>query len=453
MKDVETLLEHSTRQNDDEMRSYSEKNWNLALWNNQKSFVSHPFYQQHLWRKLKGNHLKWDTRPWYWRTLFVTSFPFTYFVLFPIVVLCDIMSCSNDILFESPEKDKKEEEKSCCQKEGRHKAFLRGLIHTPISRIVIHHILESIFLVLVYLSTIDPLDVYNKADVQWYDVLMVVYVVLYLIGDIVELWRAGSRIFTSFWLIYNFLTSLLLMIGILTAGFAFYCWDNNLDKDDRATLPGHAPANVGTTIYAFTVPFVLCRPLRWFLFSKTLGTTIVCTIKVMVNVIQASLIYFIIFGANAAGLYCMFKPFRLRRKIALNETSYDTMATTDYQMAQPDLAIGYGWMGAMFWRLFDPGEPDYVFIRKCDEGERNEDGNCPEDIGNVSLEFSHFMGIVMWALFQAVTTIVLLNLLIAQMNSTYDRVWTQADTIWKYSKSFYQVKFLDSRTSMPPPFK
>ena len=154
----------------------------------------------------------------------------------------------------------------------------------------------------------------------------------------------------------------------------------------------------------------------------------------------------IIFASNAAGLFCMFKPFYIRK--FYHSTLNQTLEPPVYQMAKSDLATKYGWIGAMFWRLFDPGEPDFVRIRKC------PGGNCSEDdVDNISLEFSHTMGIVMWALFQGVTTIVLLNLLIALMNSTYTRVWTHSDKIWKYSKSFYQVKFLDSRTSMPPPFK
>ena len=113
MKDVETVLEHSTRQNDEEMRSYSEKNWNLALWNGQQTFVSHPFYQQHLWRKLNGNHLKWDTCPWYWRAALVPFFILLYFLVFPFIVLFDIFSCNNDLLFESPAKLKKQEKIGC----------------------------------------------------------------------------------------------------------------------------------------------------------------------------------------------------------------------------------------------------------------------------------------------------------------------------------------------------
>ena len=444
MQDVEILLEYSTRQKDEEIRSYSEKNWNLALWNDQKTFVSHPFYQEHLWRKLNGNHLKWDTCPYYWRALLVVLFLIFFFFVFPFIVLFDIVSCNNDILFESPEKIKKrQDEPSCCRKESKPKAFIRGLIHTPIFRIVIHHFLEAFFLVCVFLSTVDPLDVYKEKEVHWYDYLTCVYLILYLLGDLVEFHCAGSRFRRSFWLTYNFSTSLLLGIGNITTVTAFYYMDD--DDDDRARLSGNAVANVGATITSFSALLVMLRPLRWLLFSKTFGTNIVCTIKVMVNVLQAFLVYIIIFAANAAALFCMFKPFYIRKKLSSNLNI--TLEPSDYQMAKPDLASKYGWIGAMFWRLFDPGEPDLAYVRKC------AGGNCSEDGDNISLEFSHTMGLVMWALFQGVTTIVLLNLLIACMNTTYTRVWTRSDKIWKYSKSFYQVKFLDSRTVMPPPFK
>ena len=237
------------------MRSYSEKNWNLALWNGQKTFVSHPFYQQHLWRKLNGNHLKWDTCPWYWRAALVPFFILLYFLVFPFIVLFDIFSCNNDLLFESPAKLKKRKHD---EHEGNFniKAFSRGLVHTPICRIVIHHFLEALFLSCVFLSTVDPLDEYNVQDVQFYDVIMIIFVILYLMGDIVELWRAGARIIRSFWLIYNFVTSLFLMIGVITTAIG-YKW--YMDGDDRARLSGNHLANVGTTIFAMTTPLVMLR--------------------------------------------------------------------------------------------------------------------------------------------------------------------------------------------------
>ena len=39
------------------------------------------------------------------------------------------------------------------------------------------------------------------------------------------------------------------------------------------------------------------------------------------------------------------------------------------------------------------------------------------------------------------------------MNTTYKRIWDDADRQWKYSKSFYQVQFLFPRAVMPSPLR
>ena len=39
------------------------------------------------------------------------------------------------------------------------------------------------------------------------------------------------------------------------------------------------------------------------------------------------------------------------------------------------------------------------------------------------------------------------------MNTTYKRIWDDADRQWKYSKSFYQVQFLFPRAVMPSPMR
>ena len=39
------------------------------------------------------------------------------------------------------------------------------------------------------------------------------------------------------------------------------------------------------------------------------------------------------------------------------------------------------------------------------------------------------------------------------MNTTYKRIWDDADREWKYSKSFYQAQFLFPRAVMPSPWR
>jgi len=64
------------------------------------------------------------------------------------------------------------------------------------------------------------------------------------------------------------------------------------------------------------------------------------------------------------------------------------------------------------------------------------------------------MGLSLWAMYQGIVVILLLNILIAMMNNTYMKVWANVDTEWKYSKSHYQVQqYLAPRAIMPPPFR
>ena len=76
-----------------------------------------------------------------------------------------------------------------------------------------------------------------------------------------------------------------------------------------------------------------------------------------------------------------------------------------------------------------------------------------DNAGERSLEFSHFMGIAFWAIYQAIVVILLINILIAMMNTTFSKVYEDADCQWKYSKSYYQVQFLAPRAVLPPPFR
>ena len=59
----------------------------------------------------------------------------------------------------------------------------------------------------------------------------------------------------------------------------------------------------------------------------------------------------------------------------------------------------------------------------------------------------------MWAVYQGIVIVLLMNILIAMMNTTYNNIWTSSDTQWKYSKSFYQIQFLFPREALPSPFR
>ena len=59
-----------------------------------------------------------------------------------------------------------------------------------------------------------------------------------------------------------------------------------------------------------------------------------------------------------------------------------------------------------------------------------------------SFEFNHFMGMAIWAVYQIMVSILMLNILIAIMNSTYSEVWSSIDEEWRFNRTYYQVQFL-----------
>ena len=61
-----------------------------------------------------------------------------------------------------------------------------------------------------------------------------------------------------------------------------------------------------------------------------------------------------------------------------------------------------------------------------------------EDV-DFSLQFSHFMINANWGLYQITMAILMLNILIAIMNTTYATMWQRIDTEWKFSKTCYKV--------------
>ena len=121
----------------------------------------------------------------------------------------------------------------------------------------------------------------------------------------------------------------------------------------------------------------------------------------------------------------------------------------------------------MFWIVFDGDGSD----------QRIQHKSALNATAEFSKEFSHPVGLSLWAMYQGIVVILLLNILIAMMNNTYMRIWANVDTEWKFAKTHFQVllttsakkihektqtlnshiiiqvQYLAPRAIMPPPFR
>ena len=86
-------------------------------------------------------------------------------------------------------------------------------------------------------------------------------------------------------------------------------------------------------------------------------------------------------------------------------------------------------LSQMFWLVFN-GDGS---------SQRIQHRTAVDNTMEFSKEFSHPMGLSLWAMYQGIICILLINILIAMMNTTYENVWKNVDGEWKFSKSHFEV--------------
>ena len=431
MEEVKIILEYYPVGAEDFKSENS--NWRMALRAHNKSFVAHHYYQNFHRERLMGKTFQWDNFYPFYKYFYIHPFTYPYLILlyltFPIVVLIDAIFRKADILFLSPEAlqaqkvpqarqdghnteiemqevNEENEQKSKSNMEHPVFEFFRRNIHRPIFRLIFQHFMDIVFLLSLALTLIDPLDEgaevsdsERRQQVHLYDIITAVLVTTNLVESIIDLASRRWHSFSSFWQIYNLFTFSLLTAG----GLLYYLAFQTMDDDIRANKSGNDPVNIGSAIFAMGASMAFLTPLRWFLLNRSLGPVVVCCIKVLKDAADIFIIFIVVFVAFSIPCYFIFKPF--------------SMHNEKYYLHQDDLVTLKGLFGVMFWRVFDAGQPHYAAILLNGTDICIEDGNTNKDdkfdVNCLSGQFSHVMSMAMWAVYQSITVILLLNILIA----------------------------------------
>lgn len=78
------------------------------------------------------------------------------------------------------------------------------------------------------------------------------------------------------------------------------------------------------------------------------------------------------------------------------------------------------------------------------------------DLSNFELtgikSYTRFWGLLMFGSYSVINIVVLLNLLIAMMSNSYQRISERADTEWKFGRAKLILKYFQPGQTLPPPF-
>ncbi len=188
--------------------------------------------------------------------------------------------------------------------------------------------------------------------------------------------------------------------------------------------------SIGTCMFAFAANLSLGRLSWWLQLHDRFGPIVINVSRVVLDVSTMFILYLLfVLSFSSAFFYITSSEVYAPEVMALNTTP--PVNYTDDQTLYYEYSLGFSDLAAMlFWSILNPGPS-------------------PE------LDSETVQGLVvavMYASFQIVACIIFLNLLIATMNSTVQRVESQKELYWKFTRSSIWMEFFDVTSMLPPPF-
>ena len=249
-------------------------------------------------------------------------------------------------------------------------------------------------------------------------VLVFIFGTNLLVDDIINLFR--PKHLQNIWSRISLISRLLLVSGASAVVVSFYSLHAQQKKVlSLANLSGDHPINVGMTLLSFGAGLEFLCLLRWLVFLETTGPIVLCVLKVVGAAFRMVSIYCVLFIVHGVAFWSLYKPFRpdsiLQAKNATNYTVPENMKTQR------------GMFSTLFWRITFAAGPEMVEVN-------NTLSKQP-----FSMEFSHLMGLVLWGVYQITIVILMLNLLIAVINTSYSELWQNIDQEWKFTRCKFQV--------------
>uniref|UniRef100_T1J0U2 Transient receptor ion channel domain-containing protein n=1 Tax=Strigamia maritima TaxID=126957 RepID=T1J0U2_STRMM len=146
----------------------------------------------------------------------------------------------------------------------------------------------------------------------------------------------------------------------------------------------------------------------------------------------------------------LFRYFRIKNIMYVTNQSNDTDVTiTDNDDEEQAVFTSYiSTLKVLFWVIFGYGEPNNIEIPTSNRWNQTEAAS----VLQMKQNFIMVIGYTMWAIFHIAFVIVLLNMLIAIMTTSYESINRNTDMNWKFARTRLWMYFIEDNNIVPPPF-
>ncbi|XP_019380823.1 PREDICTED: short transient receptor potential channel 4 [Gavialis gangeticus] len=367
----------------------------LAIKYRQKEFVAQPNCQQLLASRWYDEFPGWRRRHWAVKMLTCVVIG----LLFPVFSVCYLIAPKSPLgLFIR-------------------KPFIKFICHTA-------SYLTFLFLLLLASQHIDRSDLNMQGPpptiVEW---MILPWVLGFIWGEIKQMWDGGLQDYIHDW--WNLMDFVMNSLYLATISLKLVAYSKYSGLHPRENWDMWHPTLVAEALFAIANIFSSLRLISLFTANSHLGPLQISLGRMLLDILKFLFIYCLVLLAFANGLNQLYFYYETKEnqsckgiRCEKQNNAFSTLFET---------------LQSLFWSIF---------------------GLINLYVTNVKAqhEFTEFVGATMFGTYNVISLVVLLNMLIAMMNNSYQLIADHADIEWKFARTKLWMSYFEEGGTLPTPF-
>ncbi|XP_039109580.1 short transient receptor potential channel 4 isoform X6 [Hyaena hyaena] len=361
----------------------------------EKQFVAQPNCQQLLASRWYDEFPGWRRR--HWAVKMVTCFIIG--LLFPVFSVCYLIAPKSPLgLFIR-------------------KPFIKFICHTA-------SYLTFLFLLLLASQHIDRSDLNRQGPpptiVEW---MILPWVLGFIWGEIKQMWDGGLQDYIHDW--WNLMDFVMNSLYLATISLKIVAFVKYSALNPRESWDMWHPTLVAEALFAIANIFSSLRLISLFTANSHLGPLQISLGRMLLDILKFLFIYCLVLLAFANGLNQLYFYYEETKGLSckgIRCEKQNNAFSTLFETLQ-----------SLFWSIF---------------------GLINLYVTNVKAqhEFTEFVGATMFGTYNVISLVVLLNMLIAMMNNSYQLIADHADIEWKFARTKLWMSYFEEGGTLPTPF-
>ncbi|XP_067136884.1 short transient receptor potential channel 4-like [Centruroides vittatus] len=308
-------------------------------------------------------------------------------------------------------------------------------LRVPLNRFIHSIASYTVFLILLLASLIwdERKDIRSLSGPR---LVADIWILGYVIEVIISVWSMGiSDYLRAWWNRYDLImhSAFLLSESISVSVYIWSCFKPDMTWD-RMQLPWYHVLLIGEAIFACASVLAFCRVLMWYQVQSKLGPLGISLIHMVNDVLRFLMVFFILMSSFVIGINSLYKNY---------EDSVQLDTEGKKQIQKDNFTTLKNTFKTLFWATFGIAESDDADIVVTGNFTNRE---VREHV------FTESVGYFLWGAYHLLTVVVLLNMLIAMMTESYERVKDNSDIEWKFARSSLWMSYFEYQNTVPAPF-